>query len=222
MEIHLKHFVAFFLAFEGGISPPNSKTSRYWSVLQAPTTKGHIMAIASTIKNLILTAFVICSGFCLPSFADDQYRYRNQEWRAAAVSQQEIRAYDYVYYPAQQVYFSPSNNNWFWASGNGWQISTRLPGHLNVDLRFGGIPISLGSQRPFYEHAFVERSYGRPWRDAYAYKSYSYNTARYNDWRYEERHERRHERRYERGFSRKHDRDEWHEGKRHHGHHDRD
>lgn len=175
------------------------------------------MASPRMIKNLILTVFVTCSGFCLPSFAHDRY----QDWTPAPVYQQEIRAYDYVYYPEQQVYFSPSNSNWFWSNGNGWQVNTRLPGHINVDLRFGGIPISLSTERPYFEHAFVERSYGRPWRDSYASRSY-YEAPRRNDWRYDQQHERRYERRYERRFDRKHDRDDWREREHHHGHHDRD
>ncbi|MES2047769.1 MAG: hypothetical protein V4447_05175 [Pseudomonadota bacterium] len=171
------------------------------------------MTSGRTIKNLILTAFVIGSGFSLPSFAHDRYRDQAQVWRAAPVYQQDIRAYDYVYYPSQQVYFSPSNNNWFWLGGNGWQVSTRLPNHINLDLRFGGVPISLHSERPYFEHAFVERSYGRPWRESYESRSYN-NAYHHDDWRYA----RHHEQRDERGFYRGHDRDNWHERDKHHGH----
>lgn len=149
------------------------------------------MTLHRPFKNLVLAAFVIFSGFCMPSFAHD--RYHVQEWRAAPVYRQEIRAYDYIYYPSEQVYFSPSNNNWFWAGGNGWQVSTRLPRHINLDLRFGGVPISLHSERPYFEHAFVERSYGRAWRESV--ESRPYNAAyRHNDWRHGSRHEQWHER----------------------------
>ena len=176
------------------------------------------MPSSKTIKHLILSALVICSGFSLPSFAHERY----QEWRAAPVYQQKIRAYDYVYYPAQQTYYSPSSNNWFWLGGNGWQVSTRLPSHLNIDLNFGGIPVSLHSEQPYFEHAFVERSYGRPWRDSHV-SQYYYGTPRYNEWRYEQAHERRYDRRDdrrdERSFHREHDRDEWRGRERHHGHH---
>lgn len=171
------------------------------------------MKLRRTIKNLSLIAVVIGSGLCLPSYAHDHYRYQAQEWRAAPVYQQETRAYDYIYYPSQQVYFSPSNNSWFWAGGNGWQVSTRLPNNLSLDLRFGGIPISLHSERPYYEHAYVERSYGRPWRETYEVRSYN-DAPRHDDWRYDKHHERRDDR----GFNREHDRDEWHDRGRHHGH----
>lgn len=182
------------------------------------------MANRTTIKNLILTAFVISSGFSMSSFAHD--RYHDQDWRPAPVYQQKIRAYDYVYYPAQQTYFSPSTNNWFWLGGNGWQVSTRLPSHLNLDLRFGGIPVSLGSEQPYFEHAFVERSYGRPWRETHVSRSY-YEAPRYTAWRYEQAPDRRYEPRYEpryerrddRSYNREYVRDEWRNGEHRHGHH---
>ena len=169
------------------------------------------MAFPLAIKNLSLTAFIICSGFSLPSFAHDHNRY--QEWRPAPVYQQEITTYDYVYYPAQQMYFSPSSNNWFWLSGNGWQVSTRLPSYLNLDLRFGGIPVSLRSELPYFEHEFVESRYGRPWRSSHVSRTY-YDAPRYNEWRYE----RPHEPRYERSVNREYYRDEWRNGERHHDH----
>ena len=159
------------------------------------------------IKKLILTGIILCSGLSLSSSAHD--RYWQQDWRLAPVYQQEIqRNYNYVYYPQQQVYFSPSNNNWFWDSGRGWQVSTRLPSYLNIDLRFGGISISLRSERPYVEHVFVERSYGRPWRDSYESRRY-YDTRRYDHWHHDER-------RYEHGY----DRNEGHDRGHHHGHDD--
>jgi hypothetical protein len=190
---------------------PNGKGIRYGSVIQAQLKKERTMTSTSMtqklLKKLIFTSIVICSAVSLSSAAQD--RYQQQEWRPAPVYQQEInRNYNYVYYPQQQVYFSPSNNNWFWASGRGWQVSTRLPSYLNVDLRFGGIPISLHSERPYAEHVYVERSYGRPWRESY--ESRHYYDVRRDD-------ERHHDRRDEQ----EHDRDEGHDRGHHHGHDER-
>ena len=167
------------------------------------------------IKGLILASIVICSGVSLSSVAQD--RYQQQEWRPAPVYQQEInRNYNYVYYPQQQVYFSPSNNNWFWASGRGWQAGTRLPSYLNVDLRFGGIPVSLRSDRPYAEHVYVERSYGRPWRDSHESRHY-YDARRYGNWRDNWRDERRDDWRDDRHDDRRNEREHGH----HRGHGDR-
>ena len=159
------------------------------------------------IKKLILSSIILCSAVSLTSAAQDYDQ--PQQWRPAPFYQQNInRNYNYVYYPQQQVYFSPSNNNWFWASGRGWQVSSRLPSYLNVDLRFGGVPVSLHSERPYAEHVYVERSYGRPWRESYASRQYD-DSLRYDDRRYEER---RHDRRED------HDRNEWHDRDHHRGH----
>lgn len=134
------------------------------------------------IKKLILAAIVLCSAISLPGAADERH-YREQ-WRPAPLYQPKIiRNHHYVYYPQQQVYFSPSDNNWFWANGRGWQVSSRLPAYLNVDLRFGGIPIALRSGRPYAEHVYVERAYGRPWRDSYESRHY-HEARRGESWRH--------------------------------------
>jgi hypothetical protein len=73
-------------------------------------------------------------------------------------------AYQYVYYPAQQVYYAPARHHWYWAVGSSWQTGPVLPGYLNVDVNLGGVPVVLGSPLPYYQHAYVERVYGAPWR----------------------------------------------------------
>lgn len=119
------------------------------------------------IKKLILSSLLLSAGICASASAHE--RNWEHRWQPAVRYQREVvREYDYVYYPAQQVYFSPAKNNWFWASGAGWQVSSRLPSYLNVDLRWGGIPIRLASERPYFEHPYVERSYGNPWRTAHS------------------------------------------------------
>ncbi|MCH8622989.1 hypothetical protein [Undibacterium sp. TS12] len=78
-----------------------------------------------------------------------------------------VRNYNYIYYPAQQIYYSPDFGAWYWANGRGWETSTSLPYFLNVDLRYGGVPIVLRSPRPYVEHVYVEQTWGRPWRDSH-------------------------------------------------------
>lgn len=74
------------------------------------------------------------------------------------------REYRYVYYPAQQVYYAPEQQLWFWMNGGSWQLGVNLP----VQYRIGsasGVQVSLHSDRPYIEHAYVEQNYGRPWRE---------------------------------------------------------
>jgi hypothetical protein len=73
------------------------------------------------------------------------------------------REYRYVYYPAQQVYYAPDQQVWFWMNGGNWQVGVNLP----MQYRSGagsGVQVVLNSERPYVEHAYVEEHYGRPWR----------------------------------------------------------
>lgn len=76
-------------------------------------------------------------------------------------------SYNYIYYPSQQVYFSPVSRLWFWNDGYSWRSHYRLPINFEVNLRLGGIPIRLNTPYPFREHVYVENYYGKPWRNNY-------------------------------------------------------
>ncbi len=141
------------------------------------------MKLNTLPKKLFFTSLLICVGISPLAIAGEHYRHHDHEWSYRPVYQQEIiRHHSYVYYPAQQVYFSPERNNWFWASQSGWQIGTRLPSYLNVDLRFGGIPITLRSSRPYFEHVYVENNYGRSWRESYGHRDYRNYGHHENHW----------------------------------------
>ncbi len=77
----------------------------------------------------------------------------------------QVREYRYVYYPAQQVYFAPASNMWFWMNGGNWQFGVNLPARYRGYAASGGVPVLLHSSRPYVEHVYVERNYGRPWRE---------------------------------------------------------
>lgn len=122
-------------------------------------------------KNLLLICTLALGGVAANAGAHDMDRNEGGQFRPV-YRQEVIRNYNYVYYPEQQVYYSPEYRTWYWASGNGWAFGANLPYVFNVDLRFGGIPIVLRSPRPYVEHVYVEQTYGRPWRDHHwAYRS---------------------------------------------------
>jgi hypothetical protein len=73
------------------------------------------------------------------------------------------REYRYVYYPAQQVYYAPEQQVWFWMNGGNWQVGVNLPAQYQR-YTTSGIQVTLASDRPYVEHAYVEEHYGRPWR----------------------------------------------------------
>jgi hypothetical protein len=133
----------------------------------------------SNIHKILFTSLIACASISPIANARD----RDHHWNHRPIYQQQIvRHHSYVYYPAQQVYFSPAQNNWFWASRSGWQIGTRLPSYLNVDLRFGGIPIALRSARPYSEHPYVETRYGRSWRESHRDGDYRNGGRHQNHW----------------------------------------
>lgn len=76
----------------------------------------------------------------------------------------QVRQYNYVYYPERQLYYAPTTQQWFWLSNGQWQFGVRLPVTYRGTVSNGGIPLVLHSSRPYIEHVYVERTYGRPWR----------------------------------------------------------
>lgn len=80
-------------------------------------------------------------------------------------AKQKEREYRYVYYPAQQVYYAPEKNVWFWMNDGNWSVGVNLPSRIRVSANVGGVPVVLGADRPYVQHVYVEERYGRPWRE---------------------------------------------------------
>jgi hypothetical protein len=74
------------------------------------------------------------------------------------------REYQYVYYPARQVYYAPAERTWFWMNGGAWQFGVSLPSQFQGTIS-SGVPVVLHSDRPYVEHVVVEERVGRPWRE---------------------------------------------------------
>jgi hypothetical protein len=111
-------------------------------------------------RHAALIAF-IAAGIAapLPVLADPP------PWAPAhGLRAKQERSYRYVYYPAQQVYFAPDQNVWFWMSGGSWQFGVNLPARYQV-YATSGVPVVLATERPYREHVYVEEQYGRPWRE---------------------------------------------------------
>ncbi|MFZ6816545.1 hypothetical protein ACO0K3_18905 [Undibacterium sp. Rencai35W] len=146
------------------------------------------MRITTSIKFLAIGTLLLSAGISGTAAAHDWDR---GDWRPQPYYTREvIRNYNYVYYPAQQVYYAPDSGYWYWANGASWQFGNRLPGYFNIDLQFGGVPVVLRSERPYVEHVYVEQVYGRPWRDRYYPRGY------YEQRDYREHHENREHREF--------------------------
>ena len=83
-------------------------------------------------------------------------------------AKQAARQYQYVYYPAQQVYYAPASQSWFWLHGGNWQVGVSLPAQFQPYVQ-AGVPVTLHSPRPYVEHRYVEQHYGRPWREKHGH-----------------------------------------------------
>ena len=112
----------------------------------------------------LLAASAFCLGMSAPALADPP------PWAPAHGRRaKEVHEYRYVYYPAQQVYYAPEQQLWFWMNGGDWQVGVNLPLQYRSNVS-SGVQVVLQSDRPYVEHAYVEERYGRPWRDKHKEK----------------------------------------------------
>ena len=109
-------------------------------------------------------------------------------WHHDRYEAEPVRNYNYIYYPSRQVYFSPQSQTWYWTDGRRWEANNRLPYFINIDARFGGIPVVLSSPQPYVYHQYVEQNYGRPWREREAWRSDRHEE---HEWRERRRHHHR-------------------------------
>lgn len=111
-----------------------------------------------------LLAAAIAMGICAsaqadpPAWAPAHGKRAKQEYHAVE------RGHRYVYYPEQQVYYSPEQQLWFWMNGGNWQFDVSLPAQYRLQATTG-ISVTLDATRPYIQHAYVEERYGRPWRE---------------------------------------------------------
>lgn len=115
--------------------------------------------------HCFLMAFVVLGvGIALPAYADPPPWAPAHGKRARQEQQYQEREYRYVYYPAQQVYYSPEQQLWFWLNGGQWQLGVSLPAQYRIQTTTG-ISVMLDVPRPYVQHTYVEAQYGRPWRE---------------------------------------------------------
>ncbi|PPE74457.1 hypothetical protein C3942_06730 [Solimonas fluminis] len=67
----------------------------------------------------------------------------------------------YMYYPSHQIYYEPASTTWFWLDGGNWRFGASLPVYYQQYTR-GGVWVDLDEDRPYHQHDYVVRHYGRP------------------------------------------------------------
>ena len=117
------------------------------------------MFSASSISLLIGLLMTLLGSLIFSANANADNRYHRHQ----AAHQIKHKNYQYIYYPAHQIYYAPHTRQWYWNSGNRWQSAHYAPAYFNVNLRIGGIPIHLQTALPYQEHAYVTRQYHYAW-----------------------------------------------------------
>lgn len=111
---------------------------------------------------IALATVALCVA--LPAHADPPPWAPAHGKRAKQEKHYQEREYRYLYYPAQQVYYSQEQQLWFWMNGGVWQFGVALPAQYHLRTS-SGVMVTLDAARPYVMHAYVEEQYGRPWRD---------------------------------------------------------
>lgn len=96
--------------------------------------------------------FMFTCGWVAPAFSDPPPHAPAHGYRAK---------HRYTYYRDHQIYHSPESGLWFWMDRDGdWRFGVHLP-ILLQQYTVGGIVIELDSDRPYREHDYVVRHYGK-------------------------------------------------------------
>lgn len=112
------------------------------------------MKTKSTLHRFLGVLLIATSAMSLQALAHDRDDFRPGHRMG------HYRTYEHIYYPAYRSYYSPHSRTWFWLNGSRWYSGVRLP--FSINMRVGGIPISLNSAIPYYQHQYVETHYAQP------------------------------------------------------------
>ena len=76
----------------------------------------------------------------------------------AASSLASIPAYadKYIYYPAQQVYFSPERTSYYFMENGTWRVNTAIPPAINLGK---SVTVDLTGDTPYVYHSTVIKQY---------------------------------------------------------------
>lgn len=84
--------------------------------------------------------------------------------QAASISQpaDSPGPYDeaYYYYPANEVYYSPTRSTYYWYEGENWKTGTSLPTPYVIDSS-SPVTVNLGTSQPYMLHRQTMVKYPR-------------------------------------------------------------
>jgi len=68
----------------------------------------------------------------------------------------KAKRYYYYYYPAQQVYYSPVKQGYYYMSGSNWVFGPTVPAAIQLGNK---VRVELGSPIPYSQHPYVIQQY---------------------------------------------------------------
>jgi hypothetical protein len=68
----------------------------------------------------------------------------------------QAKRYYYYYYPAQQVYYSPVRNGYYYLNGSNWVFGPTVPAAIQLGNK---VRIELGTPIPYSQHTYVIQQY---------------------------------------------------------------
>lgn len=66
----------------------------------------------------------------------------------------------YYYYPAQEVYYSPQSQQYFWLQAGNWTLGYQLPHSIQLGSS-SPVSLSLNTPQPYTQHAWVKQKYAK-------------------------------------------------------------
>lgn len=66
--------------------------------------------------------------------------------------------YQFVYYPASQVYFEPHSQTYYWFQNGLWRQGSELPSHIPLQFE-NPVTVKLESEQPFMQHHSVTKAF---------------------------------------------------------------
>ncbi len=66
--------------------------------------------------------------------------------------------YQFVYYPASQVYFEPHSQTYFWFQNGLWRQGSETPGHITLQFE-NPVIVKLETDLPYMQHSSVSKAF---------------------------------------------------------------
>lgn len=118
--------------------------------------------MASTIHTITLTASLTLGaallGGCNHTPSHSQVSWQQDAAPHIDQQNQSWWNYQFVYFPASQVYFEPHGKTFYWFEQGVWRQGSQLPQHVTLQNESPSV-VKLSSEQPFMQHQSVTSAF---------------------------------------------------------------